>query len=241
MAVHTGGGAGGDRVCLPVDGLFSTARSGRRASCLDCPGNGRAGRLADAALFGEPFFDKPILYFWCQALSLRLFGMNEAAVRLPGLMFGLLGAITTGLIGWRMFGRTAGWVAGIFYGTMILPVALAQAASHDVAAYPLHKSGHTFFMGIGAGRIKVGRGGLRRGNRFFAGLDHTYQGPDRRGPGRNGLRHLCACYPAVECGEFVFADWRRLQLQRLWPCPGLLPWKSNIPDFCIIFSSSAIF
>jgi 4-amino-4-deoxy-L-arabinose transferase-like glycosyltransferase len=85
---------------------------------------------------GEPFFDKPILYFWCQALSLRLFGMNEAAVRLPGLMFGLLGAITTGAIGWRMLGRTAGWMSGIFYGTMILPVALAQAASHDVALIP---------------------------------------------------------------------------------------------------------
>jgi 4-amino-4-deoxy-L-arabinose transferase-like glycosyltransferase len=85
---------------------------------------------------GEPFLDKPILYYWCQALSLRSFGMNEAAVRLPGLMFGLLGAVATGLIGWRMFGRTAGWVSGIFYGTMILPVALAQAASHDVALIP---------------------------------------------------------------------------------------------------------
>jgi 4-amino-4-deoxy-L-arabinose transferase-like glycosyltransferase len=85
---------------------------------------------------GEPFFDKPILYFWCQALSLRLFGMNEAALRLPGMIFGLMGAVTTGLIGRRMFGRTAGWVAGIFYGTMILPVALTQAASHDVALIP---------------------------------------------------------------------------------------------------------
>ena len=85
---------------------------------------------------GEPFLDKPIFYFWCQALSLRLFGMNEAAVRLPGLMFGLLGAITTGLVGRRMFGRTTGWVAGIFYGTMILPTALAQAASHNVALIP---------------------------------------------------------------------------------------------------------
>ena len=33
---------------------------------------------------GQPFFDKPILYFWIQAVSLRLFGSNEAAVRLPG-------------------------------------------------------------------------------------------------------------------------------------------------------------
>ncbi|HEY4759046.1 MAG TPA: glycosyltransferase family 39 protein [Thermoguttaceae bacterium] len=85
---------------------------------------------------GEPFLDKPILYFWCQSLSLKLFGMNEAALRMPGLIFGLLGAVTTGLIGWRMFGRVAGYISGIFYATMILPVALAQAAAHDVAIIP---------------------------------------------------------------------------------------------------------
>jgi 4-amino-4-deoxy-L-arabinose transferase-like glycosyltransferase len=85
---------------------------------------------------GEPFFDKPILYFWCQALSLKIFGMNEVALRLPGLMFGLLGVITTGLVGWRLFDRLTGWISAIFYGTMILPVALAQAAAHDVALVP---------------------------------------------------------------------------------------------------------
>ena len=85
---------------------------------------------------GQPFFDKPILYFWIQAASLRLFGANELAVRLPGLMFGLLGAATTGLLAWRMFGRKTGWIAGIFYATTIMPTALAQAASHDVALVP---------------------------------------------------------------------------------------------------------
>jgi 4-amino-4-deoxy-L-arabinose transferase-like glycosyltransferase len=85
---------------------------------------------------GQPFFDKPILYFWIEAVSLRLLGSNEAAVRLPGLMFGLLGAMTTGLLAWRMFGCKTGWIAGIFYATTILPTALAQAASHDVALVP---------------------------------------------------------------------------------------------------------
>ena len=55
---------------------------------------------------GEPFFDKPILYCWVEAASLRLLGPNEAAVRLPGLMFGLLGAVTTGLgLGSGIFAR----------------------------------------------------------------------------------------------------------------------------------------
>jgi 4-amino-4-deoxy-L-arabinose transferase len=53
---------------------------------------------------GEPFLDKPILFFWSQCASMRLFGENEAAVRLPGLVFGALGAITTGWIAASIFG-----------------------------------------------------------------------------------------------------------------------------------------
>ena len=32
---------------------------------------------------GEPFLDKPILFFWAEAGSLRLFGDREFAVRVP--------------------------------------------------------------------------------------------------------------------------------------------------------------
>src|SRR5208283_3687156 len=49
-------------------------------------------------LGGKPFRDKPVFYFWCEALSLRLFGMSEAALRLPGLLLGLAGAVTTGAL-----------------------------------------------------------------------------------------------------------------------------------------------
>jgi 4-amino-4-deoxy-L-arabinose transferase-like glycosyltransferase len=87
-------------------------------------------------LLDKPFLDKPILYFWAQALSLHLLGMSEAAVRLPGLMFGLLGALTTGWLGARMLDRQTGLIAGLFYGTMIFPVALCQAAAPDVALVP---------------------------------------------------------------------------------------------------------
>ncbi len=85
---------------------------------------------------GQPFLDKPVFYFWAQAASLSLLGMSEAAVRLPGLIFGLLGAVTTGMLGWRLFDRRIGLIAGILYATTILPTALAQAAAHDVALIP---------------------------------------------------------------------------------------------------------
>jgi 4-amino-4-deoxy-L-arabinose transferase-like glycosyltransferase len=93
-------------------------------------------------LFGSPFLDKPILFFWAQAASLRLFGMTTAAARLPGMLFALLGIITTGWLA-RVLANEAGpaglrigSVAGGCYATMMLPFLLAQAPVHDMALVP---------------------------------------------------------------------------------------------------------
>lgn len=84
----------------------------------------------------QPFVDKPIFYFWAIAASLSLFGNSEAAVRLPGLLFGTLGTLTTALLAWRMLGRRTGLLAGVFYASMVLPLALVQLPTHDVALVP---------------------------------------------------------------------------------------------------------
>ncbi|MGE4160396.1 MAG: ArnT family glycosyltransferase [Vicinamibacterales bacterium] len=90
------------------------------------------GQFLVPTLFGVAFEDKPILFFWLQTASLRLLGMTEAAIRLPGLLFGVLGAITTGLLGWRLFGRRAGLIAVVVEATMLMPMAQSQAGAHDV-------------------------------------------------------------------------------------------------------------
>lgn len=86
---------------------------------------------------GEAFLDKPILFTWAQAISLELFGMNAAAARLPGLLFGLAAMIATGAVGWRIYGPTAGFFSAMLYGTMILPALMAQLPVHDVALIPV--------------------------------------------------------------------------------------------------------
>jgi 4-amino-4-deoxy-L-arabinose transferase-like glycosyltransferase len=88
-------------------------------------------------LNGKPFLDKPILYFWAEAASIRAFGSTEAAVRLPGLLLGLLGVVTIGLAATRWFNRTTGLLAALFYATTFMPTGLAQASVHDVAMVPL--------------------------------------------------------------------------------------------------------
>jgi 4-amino-4-deoxy-L-arabinose transferase-like glycosyltransferase len=96
----------------------------------------RTGDYVTPRFLGEPFLDKPILFFWAEALSLRVFGMNEAAVRLPPLFFGVLGMIGVALFGRAIFGEDTGLIAGMIYGTMLLPLGVGEVAVHDVAVVP---------------------------------------------------------------------------------------------------------
>lgn len=68
--------------------------------------------------------------------SLALFGMNEFAIRLPGLLFTLLGAITTGLLARQFYNRTIGWLATLICMTLLFPMAHGQIAVHDVILVP---------------------------------------------------------------------------------------------------------
>jgi 4-amino-4-deoxy-L-arabinose transferase-like glycosyltransferase len=96
----------------------------------------RRGDYVTPTFRGEPFLDKPILFFWAEAASLRLVGHHEAAVRLPPLVFGLFGMLTIALLGRALFGEAAGLIAGIVYGTMLLPMGVSEVAVHDIGLVP---------------------------------------------------------------------------------------------------------
>ncbi len=95
------------------------------------------GDLVVPRFLGRAFPDKPILFFWTQLASINALGMNTAAARLPGMLFALLGIVTTGWLARVLFDRAIGLVAATCYATMVLPFLLAQAPVHDMALVPL--------------------------------------------------------------------------------------------------------
>src|ERR1700691_3643531 len=50
----------------------------------------QSGDWITPRLYGQPWFEKPALYYWAAATAFRLFGVNEFAARLPSALAALL-------------------------------------------------------------------------------------------------------------------------------------------------------
>jgi 4-amino-4-deoxy-L-arabinose transferase-like glycosyltransferase len=109
------------------------------------------GDLIVPRFLGRAFLDKPILFFWSQAASMRVFGMSNAAARLPGMLFALLAIATTGWLAWVLgTGQQEAFIAAGCYATMVLPFLLAQAPVHDIALVPFTNLALGFLWRIGS-------------------------------------------------------------------------------------------
>src|SRR5260370_39595038 len=62
-------------------------------------------------LYGKPWFEKPPLYYWGGAICFKLFGVGEAAARLPSAISALLATVAMAWLVWRIYGsETARWL-----------------------------------------------------------------------------------------------------------------------------------
>ena len=83
-------------------------------------------------LYGEPWFEKPPLYYWGAALSFKLFGVSEAAARLPSAISALLATLALAWLAWRIYGaETARW-ALLLLPTTVGMIGFSHAAATDM-------------------------------------------------------------------------------------------------------------
>jgi 4-amino-4-deoxy-L-arabinose transferase-like glycosyltransferase len=87
-------------------------------------------------LYGKPWFEKPPLYYWGAAESFKLFGVSEAAARLPSAISALLLTLALAWLALRLYGpETALWLL------LLLPTSLGMVGFSHAAATDMPFSG----------------------------------------------------------------------------------------------------
>lgn len=69
----------------------------------------------------ESFWEKPPLFIWMQALSMKVFGVNEAAARLPNAIMGIVTLLLLFNIGRKTENERFGLLWAMMYGISFLP------------------------------------------------------------------------------------------------------------------------
>ncbi|MEM1322679.1 MAG: glycosyltransferase family 39 protein [Bacteroidota bacterium] len=68
----------------------------------------------------QPFWEKPPLFFWLQALAMKAFGIGEFAARLPNALCGVLTLVLLYRIGKHLYNERFGWLwAGVYLGSLL--------------------------------------------------------------------------------------------------------------------------
>ena len=126
----------------------------------------QTGDWVTPRLYGEPWFEKPILYYWGAALGFRLNLPAEWAARLPSAFAALATALAIGWLAWRLYGSQTGggadwarnpvYVAPLIFSTSVAALAFARAGTPDM----LFSTSITLAM-VCVTVLQAGRGAIR--------------------------------------------------------------------------------
>ncbi len=119
-------------------------------------------------LYGQPWFEKPVLYYWAAAIGFDLHLPVEWAARLPSAFAALAAAIAIGWLGWRHYGAapdlagSPALLAPLLFSSSVAAVGFARAATPDM----LFSASLTVAMASAASALR--RGGALRGSSMQA-------------------------------------------------------------------------
>ncbi len=109
-----------------------------------------SGDWVTPRLDGVNYFEKPPLVYWLTAVSEKLFGLNEWAVRAVPALLAIGGVLLTYAAARRLHGRDAGLMSAIVLGTSLLWFAIGHIPLLDMAV-SVFMAGALFAFIIGVG------------------------------------------------------------------------------------------
>lgn len=92
----------------------------------------RTGDWVTPRLYGHPWFEKPILYYWAAASSYRIFGVTEFAARLPDALAALLATLLAVWAALRAYGIRAAWLVALMLPVTVAMPVFGRAATTDM-------------------------------------------------------------------------------------------------------------
>lgn len=95
---------------------------------------------------GVAFLDKPIFFYWLQALAIHLFGLKEWALRFFPILIGIFGILMTYASGRYLFDRRTGLVSAIILATSPLFFGGAHYANLDLEVAVFISAALLFFL-----------------------------------------------------------------------------------------------
>ncbi len=104
-------------------------------------------------LYGNPQFEKPILFYLLVKVSFMIFGVTEFAARFPSAIFGLLGIIAIYLLGTLLFNNRVGLLSAVILATNVEYIVLSRACVTDMTLFVFMLFGILFFF---CGYLKKG-------------------------------------------------------------------------------------
>ncbi len=126
-------------------------------------------------LWGTPWFEKPVLYYWTAGIAMRIFGVSEFAARLPSALAALLAVVAVAWTALRSYGVSAAWYSLLMLASSVAMIGFSRAAAPDM----LFAGCLTAAMAVANEMLQTARPGavLRVAFGFFLGTAVLAKGP----------------------------------------------------------------
>jgi 4-amino-4-deoxy-L-arabinose transferase-like glycosyltransferase len=167
---------------------------------------------------GEVWTDKPILTYWAQAASTRVFGRSELAFRLPEIVGMAATCLLTFAIAVRLAGEVAGLWAMAIMASSLMAVMVGTLATADGVLMPFITGAMAIYVVMAAKRLSavatigiglaVGVAALAKGPMgFLPVVAMAGAGLLGRKQGLGGWRMIIALFFVTAIGIAVFLAW----------------------------------
>ncbi|HXN24176.1 MAG TPA: glycosyltransferase family 39 protein [Candidatus Dormibacteraeota bacterium] len=146
-----------------------------------------SGDWVTPRLYGKPWFEKPVLYYWGAAAAFKLFGVSEASARLPSAISALLATLALAWLAWRTYGPKTPRFLFVMLPLTVAMIGFSHAAAPDMpfaAMLTLAMVCAAVILGVTNPRSSNSQSPISRVNRaplvafgFFLGVASLAKGP----------------------------------------------------------------